>query len=85
MTMKIRTETITIIIMIEQMLLQDTRLAVYLLLAVHYIFNLEYHGVILDSLLFLQEFVLELKEKGKWSAFYTTITSRQAQEYSTCS
>ena len=66
-------------IMIEQMLLQDTccmNEAVFLFLAVHYVFNLEYDTVINGSLLFLQEFVANLKEKGKHSAFYATITSR---------
>ena len=66
-------------IMIEQILLQDTHClneAVFLFLAVHYVFNLEYDVVINGSLLFLQEYVANLKEKGKRPATYATITSR---------
>ena len=67
-------------IMIEQELLQDTHHcdeAIFLLLAVHYIFNLEYNGTVSDSMLFIQEFVCKLKDtKCKHSAVYTNVTSR---------
>ena len=66
-------------IMVEQVMLQDTRNfkeAIFLLVAVHYVFNLEYDKSVLEPLLFLQEFVLNLKEKGRRSAVYTAITSR---------
>jgi hypothetical protein len=65
-------------IMVEQELLQDTRNlkeVIFPLIALHYIFNLEYDGTVLESLLFLQEFILNLKEKGRHSAVYTAITS----------
>ena len=66
-------------IMVEQELLQETRSfkeAIFLLVAVHYIFNLEYDATVIEPLLFLQEFILNLKEKGRRSAVYTAITSR---------
>lgn len=65
--------------MVEQELLQDTRCfkeAIFLLIAAHYILNLEYDGTVSEPLLFLQEFVLNIKEKGRRSAVYTAITSR---------
>ena len=61
-------------IMIEQELILDTRSfeeAIFLLLAVHYVFNLQYCTIVHDVLLFLQEFVCKLKSKGKHSAVYT--------------
>lgn len=71
-------------IMIEQELLLDTRSfneAIYLLLAVHYVFNLEYNTVVHEVMLFLQEFVCLLKSKTtKHSAVYTSITSRLFRE-----
>ena len=66
-------------IMVEQELVQDTHCfkeAIFLLIATHYIFNLEYDGAVAEPLLFLQEFVLKLKERGRRSAVYTAISSR---------
>ena len=39
-------------------------------------FNLEYNGAVAEPLLFLQEFLLNLRERGRRSAVYTAITSR---------
>ena len=66
-------------IMIEQELILETRKfeeAIFLLLAVHYVFNLEYNTAVHDVLLFLQEFVCKLKSKVKHSAVYTAITTK---------
>ena len=61
------------------MLLQDTqnfKEAIFLLVAVHYVLNLEYDKSVLEPLLFLQEFILNFKEKGRRSNVYTAITSQ---------
>ena len=68
-------------IMIEQELTQETHSfaeAVFLLLAVHYVFNLEYNSAVYDMLLFLQEFICKIKDQQvkRHSAVYTTITTR---------
>ena len=67
-------------IMVEQELLQDTHHfneTVFLLLAVHYVFDLQYNAAVFDTLLFIQEFVCQLKDrKNKHSAFYTSISTR---------
>ena len=64
--------------MVEQELVQDTyclKEAIFLLIATHYIFNLEYNRAVAEPLLYLQEFVLKLKERGHWSEVYTAISS----------
>ena len=66
-------------IMVEQVMLQDSQSfkeTIFLLVAVDYVFNLEYDKSVLEPLLFLQEFVLNLKEKGQRSTVYTAIASR---------
>ena len=67
-------------IMIEQELFQESRSfnqSLYLLLAVHYVFNLEYNSSAYGALCFLQEFVLNLKDKKvKHTPSYTAVTSR---------
>ena len=66
-------------IMIEQELLLKTSHfdeAIFLLLAVHYVFDLEYDSSVYDTLLFLQEFVCKLKGGKKRSAVYSAITTR---------
>lgn len=66
-------------IIVEQQLLQKTRNFVevlYLLLAVHYVFNLEYEATNQSALYLLQEFVCKLKHKKvKQTAVYTAMTS----------
>ena len=52
-------------IMIEQVMFNDTpdfTHALFLLLAVHYVFNLEYNVSVQKPLLFLQEFVAGIKD-----------------------
>ena len=60
--------------MIEQVMLHDTpdfTQALFLLLAVHYVFNLEYDTCVQEPLLFLQEFVAGIKDtSNKHSAFF---------------
>ena len=67
-------------IMIEQVMLHDTpdfTLALFLLLSVHYVFNLEYDACVLEPLLFLQEFVAGIKDTSiKYSALFSSVTSR---------
>lgn len=61
-------------IMIEQVMFSDTpdfTQALFLLLAVHYVFNLEYDASVQEPLLFLQEFVAGIKDASiKHSAFF---------------
>lgn len=70
-------------IMIEQQLLLDSNSFTYtlfLLLAVHYVFNLQYNAVVEGTLRFLQEFVCNVKDKNaKHSASYTSITTHLYQ------
>ena len=50
--------------MVEQELLQDTHHfdeTVFLLLAVHYVFDLQYNAAVFDTLLFIQEFVMTVR------------------------
>ena len=60
--------------MIEQELVVETNCfdeAIFLLLAVHYVFNLEYNASVSDTLVFIQEFVCKLKvSKTKHSPVY---------------
>lgn len=67
-------------IMIEQDLLLKTSHfdeAVFLILAVHYVFDLEYDLRVNDVLTFLQEYVCKLKcGKVNRSAIYSTISTR---------
>ena len=71
-------------IMVEQELLQETNHfsnALFLLLAVHYVFNLQYNSAVIEVLHFLQEFVVGLKDgKVKHSAVYTAITTRMIKK-----
>ena len=49
----------------------------FLLLSVHYVFNLEYDTCVLEPLLFLQEFVAGIKDTSiKYSALFSSVTSR---------
>ena len=67
-------------VMVEDVTLNDTAdftLALFMLLAVHYIFNLEYNPLVKEPLLFLQEFVAGIKDSSmKHSAYFTSICSR---------
>lgn len=71
-------------IMIERVMLHDTldfTHALFLMLAVHYVYNLEYDTNVQEPLLFLQEFVSGIKDTIiKHSAFYSSITSRIARQ-----
>lgn len=66
-------------IMIEQELVIETIIfdeAVFLLLAIHYILDLEYDALVSDTLLFLQEFVCKVKgAKKKHSPVYSAIST----------
>ena len=67
-------------VMIEQQLLvktNDFRKSIFLLIAVHYVFDLEHDSTVGDTLLFLQELVCDLKGgKTKHSAVYSAISTR---------
>ena len=55
----------------------DFKESIFLLIAVHYIFDLEYDSAVGDTLLFFQEFVCDLKGgKTKHSAVYSAISTR---------
>ena len=62
---------------IEEEVLHDTTdftQALFLLLAVHYIFNFQYDHQVQEPLLFLQEFVACMKDASvKHTAFYSVI------------
>jgi len=51
-----------------------------MLLAAHYIFNIQYDSLVQSPLLFLQEFVVGIKEDSiKHTAHYTNIVSHISQ------
>ena len=45
------------------------------LLAVHYVFNLEYHPKVKDILFFLQHKILGIDDPSKKSAMYSNVTA----------
>lgn len=50
--------------------------AVFILLAAHYVFNMEYHSMVKDILYFLQEKLLELDDYvHKKSSMYLSVSS----------
>ena len=65
-------------ILIEQVILHDTPdfvLALFLLLSVHFVFNLEYDTCVLEPLLFLQEFIAGFMDTSvKYSALFSSVT-----------
>ena len=67
-------------IMVENVTMNDTAdftQALFMLLAVHYIFNLEYNSRVKEPLYFLQEFVARVKDTSvKHSAHFTSVCSR---------
>ena len=50
--------------------------AIFIMLAVHYVFNMEYHPVVKDVLYFLQQKLLELADNArKNSSMYLSVSS----------
>ena len=49
--------------------------ALFQLLAVHYVFNLEYHPKANDIMLFLQQNIMGIKDNCKKSAIYSNVTA----------
>ena len=70
-------------VMVENIRLHDNEdftSALFTLLAVHYVFNIQYDTQVQSPLLFLQEFVVGIKEDSiRHTAQYANIVSRIAQ------
>lgn len=66
-----------IIVIEKQKLLQCSSLlsAVFILFAVHYVFNVEYYSKVKDFYLFLQSKLFDIKEATSFSASYINVTS----------
>lgn len=78
-----------IFVAVEQMLVQQCRslrMGIFVMLADHYIFNMEYHSKVKEVFLFLQEFVMqhEVMTGHKRSPTYSNIAAAvQAYTYKT--
>ena len=70
-------------IMVENIRLHDNEdftAALFTPLAAHYVFNIQYDSLVQSPLLFLQEFVVGIKEDSiKHTAHYANIVSRISQ------
>ena len=65
-------------IAVEQELLLECKNfenAVFLLMAVHYVFNIEYHPKVKDVFFFLQKKVLDIPDTNKHSPMYLSVSS----------